>query len=359
MPTTVCFGEIMARFSPPGHLRIGQAMPGLLETTFAGAEVNSAVAIARLGGDAEFVSALPANPIGDAALAVVRAAGVGVRHVMRREEGRCGLYFVETGAGQRGGLVHYDREGSTFAVTGATAYAWPAILRGASWFHTSGISAGVSRLAAAVTHAAVQAAEKAGLTVSCDLNFRRKLWRWEPGAAPEQLARRTLETILPHVHVMIGNPHDVAGVLGETLPEYDGTDLEVQVALAGRVAARFPNLQWIAMTLRENDSASDNTWGGLLYRTGDRAVYTAPLAGGRYQPYEIRGIVDRVGTGDVFAGALILALQGAEAAEPGRALAFAVAASCLAHSMVGDFFQGTRAEAEALMRGEGNGYLSR
>ncbi len=326
MKTTICFGEIMGRFSPPGYLRIAQAMPGSLEMTFAGAEANAAVAIARLGGAAEFVSALPANPVG---------------------------------AAQRGGLVIYDREGSTFALSGGEIYPWHDILPGAAWLHTTGISAGVSRQSAAATQAAVIAARTAGLAVSCDLNFRRKLWRWESGVSPEALAQRTLASLLPHVDVLIGNAHDIAGTLGERFDEGPGDDLGAQTALAARAAARFPQLQWIAMTLRNNPSASQNKWGALLYRVADNAGFAAPLCAGRYAPYEIQTIVDRVGTGDVFAGALIFALQTPKLAEPARAVGFATAASCLAHATVGDFFQGTRAEVESLLNGDGNGHLSR
>src|SRR4051812_48726929 len=176
---TICFGEIMLRLAPPGNFRLAQALPGTLNAAFAGAEANVAVAIAQLGGEAEFITALPTNAVGDAAVAAVRAAGVRVDRIVRSATGRCGTYFVETGASQRGGLVVYDREGASFAITGSEAYDWPAIFAGAGWFHTTGISAGVSRLGATVTEEAVRAARAAGLNVSCDLNFRRKLWRWE------------------------------------------------------------------------------------------------------------------------------------------------------------------------------------
>lgn len=349
----------MVRFSPPDHLRIAQAMPGTMEVAFAGAEANAAVAITQLGGRADFVSALPCTPIADAAVAVLRGLGVDAKRVVRSESGRCGLYFVETGASQRGGLVIYDREGSAFALTAAADYPWSDIFAEAGWFHTSGISASVSRVAAEATQAAVGAARRAGVTVSCDLNFRRKLWNWEPGVAPEILARRTLADILPEVEVLIGNPHDLADLVGERLMAEPADGLEAHLALAVRTGARWPQLRWIAMTLRENYSASHNRWGGLLYRPVDGAVFCAPQTGGRYVPYDIDTIVDRVGTGDVFAGALIFALQSPELAEPGRAVNFAVAASCLAHSTKGDFFCGTRAEVEALMNGDGAGHVAR
>lgn len=359
MKPTICFGEILLRLSPPGHLRLAQTLPGGLEAAFAGAEANVAVAVAQLGGRADFVSALPVNPVAQAALAALRAAKVDVSKVVPRETGRCGVYFVETGAGQRGGLVIYDREGSTFSHTGGAGYEWSRILAGAGWFHTTGISAGVSRLAAEATTEAVRAARAAGIPVSCDLNFRRKLWGWESGVTPEELSRRTLAGILPNVEMLIGNAFDLAGVLGEAFGEEETTTLDRQVALAARVAASFPQLKWIAITLRQNHSASRNRWGALLYRPGDGAVFTAPGGAGGYAPYTIDAIVDRVGTGDAFAGALIFALQTAELAEPGRAIAFATAAGCLAHSIKGDFFYCTRAEIEALMKGDGAGHLSR
>jgi 2-dehydro-3-deoxygluconokinase len=359
MKPTVCYGEIMARFSPPDHLRIAQAMPGLMEVAFAGAEANAAVAVAQLGGRAEFVSALPCNPIADAAVASLRAAGVGVDRLVRSKAGRCGLYFVETGASQRGGLVVYDREGSAFALAEAREYAWPEILADAGWFHTSGIAAGVSRVAADATREAVKAARRAGVTVSCDLNFRRKLWRWEPGVAPEALARRTLATILPDVDVLIGNSQDLADTIGEEFEAVPAGGLEAHTALAARVGVRWPHLSWIAMTLRQSHSANHNKWGALLFRPRDGAVFSAPQEDGRYAPYDIQGIVDRVGTGDVFAGALIFALQTPDLAEPSRALSFAAAASCLAHSTKNDFFHGSRAEVEVLINGDGVGHVSR
>ena len=349
----------MLRLAPPGHQRLAQALPGELETAFAGAEANAAVAIAQLGGVADFVTALPANAIGDAAVAAVRGAGVGVEHVVRSATGRCGVYFVETGASQRGGSVLYDREGSSFALTGNEGYSWEKILAGASWLHTTGISAGVSRAAAGATLQAVRDARAHGITVSCDLNFRRKLWRWEPDVAPEELARRTLAGILPHVDVLVGNGHDIGGVLGESTGDDDGQPVAHFVALAKRAVARFPQLKWVAITLRQNHSASLNRWGAMLYRVADGAVHAAPHRDGQYTPYTIDTIVDRVGTGDAFAGALIFALQTPELSDLTRAITFATAAGCLAHSIKGDFFYCSREEVEALAGGSGAGHLSR
>lgn len=363
MKPVVCFGEIMARFSPPDRLRLGQVLPGSLDVTFAGSEANVGVAIAQLGGNAEFVTALPAGPLSDACLAAVRATGVGVSRVVMRDQGRLGLYFVEAGANQRGGQVIYDREGSAFAVSGPEVYDWASIFSGAGWFHVSGVAAGVSAPAAEATCAAIRAARAGGLTVSCDLNFRRKLWNWEPGTTPENLARRVHGEVLPGVDLLVGNPFDLADLLDERLPDDvldDGMRVEERcAALAARVAKRWPHLRWIAMTLRRNHSASHNGWGAMLYRPADGLAFFAPMNEERYRPYEIRAIVDRVGTGDVFAGALIFALQTPELAEPSRALRFAVAASCLSHSIQGDFFFCTRREVEALMEGSESGHLSR
>jgi 2-dehydro-3-deoxygluconokinase len=359
MKRTVCYGEILLRLSPPDYLRVAQALPGQLDAAFAGAEANVAVAIAQLGGSAEFVSALPANSVGDAAVAVLRGARVGVENILRSETGRCAAYFVETGASQRGGLVLYDRDGSTFSLTGSAAYDWKRILAGAGWFHTTGISAGVSRVAALATQEAVRAARAAGLTVSCDLNFRRKLWRWEPGVTPEELSRRTLAEILPHVDVLLGNAHDIASAIGEELGAEELASVDQHANLARKAARAFPQLRWVAMTLRQNHSASRNCWGALLHRGADGASFLAPRRAGNYEPYVIDTIVDRVGTGDAFAGALIFALENPELADPNRAIAFATAAGCLAHSMRGDFFYCTRAEVEQLMNGDSCGHLSR
>lgn len=361
MKSIVCFGEIMARLSPPGHLRFRQAMPGSLDLTFAGAEVNAAVTIAALGGRADFVTALPENEITAACLANLRAANLGIERIVRRQEGRFGLYFMETGSNQRSGNVLYDREFSTFSLTPASAYPWTDIFAGAGWFHTSGIAAGVSRVAADSTIAAVRAARAAGLPVSCDLNFRRKLWRWEAGLAADELARRTLRELLPSVDLVLGNVADLALVSGLEPPTATGG--EDALAGAARVARSFaqcyPQVRWVAISLREGCSATHNRWGAMLFRAADATTFVAPMQAGIYAPFDITQIVDRLGTGDAFAGALIFALQTPELAAPETALRFAVAASCLAHSIKGDFNFSTRAEVEALMDGSSGGGVSR
>jgi 2-dehydro-3-deoxygluconokinase len=361
MKPVICFGEVMARLAPPDFLRLRQAMPGSLEVTFAGAEVNAAAAIVSLGGEAEFISALPRNEISDACLATLRGLNVGVRHVVLRDHGRFGLYFVENGANQRAGNVVYDREGSTFSATPAEAYPWDEILQGAGWFHTTGISAGVSRTAAEATLAAIHAARAQRLMVSMDLNYRRKLWRWDAAVEPTELARRTLVELLPAVDMVMGNAYDLAHAaeVEEPLPSNNGMHAVAAEAVARGVVRRFPQLRWVAVTLREGCSATHNRWGALLLRASDGATFVAPTSKGVYEPFEITSIVDRLGAGDAFAGALIHALLTPELKDPQTAIRFAVAASCLAHSIKGDFNLCTRAEVEALMAGSNGGGFSR
>lgn len=358
MKSVVCFGEIMARLSPPDRLRLQQAMPGRLDVTFAGAEANVAVTLAQLGGQAEFVTALPRNALTEACLANLRAMRVGVGRVRQLDCGRFGLFFLEPGANQRRSEVLYDREGTSFALAGPEAYPWSDVIAGADWFHFSGIAAGVSRLAAEATQTAVKLAREAGLAVSCDLNFRRKLWRWRTGATPADLFQHTMARLLPELDVLIGNAHDLASVIGETFAVDSGAP-ESHIGLARRLAEKLPRLRWIAVTLRQAKSADRQGWGALLYRTEDGGLFSAPRENGAYAPYDIGVVVDRVGTGDAFTGALIHALRTPELAAPDRAVAFAAAASCLAHSVQGDYFLGSRAEVEALMNGDACGHVSR
>ena len=363
MKSVVCFGEIMARLQPPGHLRFRQVMPGTLELTFAGAEANAAVTIAALGGEARFVTALPRHEIAEACLANLRAARVGVEDVVRSDTGRFGLYFVEAGANQRGGNVLYDREGSSFCLAGPDAYDWPRLLREASWLHTTGIAAAVSCAAAEATVAAVAAAQAAGVPVSFDINHRRKLWRWNPAQVPDALAQRTLARILPAVDLLIGNPADLAQAVGVEAPPLGAEGSEegrrALVALARAVAKKFPRLQRIALSLRGGVSATHQRWGAMLYMVADNSAWFAPVADGEFEPYEVARVVDRLGTGDALAGALLFALETPELATPETAVGFAVAASCLAHSVHGDFNYVTRAEVEALQGGGNGGGVSR
>jgi 2-dehydro-3-deoxygluconokinase len=363
MHRVVTFGEIMGRLTPGGFLRFRQTLPGTLQFTFGGAEATVAASIAALGGEAAFVTALPCHAIADACVAQLKALGLDTRYIVRANQGRLGLYFLETGANQRPSNVIYDRDDSSVSLTPAEAYPWAEIFTGARWFHVSGITPALSAVAARAALAAVQEARSRGATVSCDLNFRRKLWRWDPAIGPKELARKTMRELLAHVDVVIGNEEDAGEVL-----DIHARDTDVQAGrlaidkypdVARRIVAQFPQVTHVAITLRESISASHNHWGAMLYDTRDDCARFAPLADGQYQPYAITQIVDRVGTGDAFAAGLIFARITPELSEPQTALGFAVAASCLAHSISGDFNYSNRAEVEALMRGAASGRVLR
>jgi len=359
----ITFGEIMGRVTPRGFLRFRQTLPGPLDVTFAGAEASVAASIVYLGGEAAFVTALPGHAIADACVANLKAMGVDTQYILRRKPGRLGLYFLETGANQRPSTVIYDREGSAVSMVPAAEYPWKKIFTGAGWFHLSGITPAISKIASETALAAVQAAHTQGVTVSCDLNFRRKLWIWEAGADPSELAQRTMRKILEHVDVVIGNEEDAGEVLGIHAQDTDvhsgkvATDKYPEVAR--QIVAQFPQVKTVAITLRESISASHNNWGAMLYDTAADSACHAPVRGGQYSPYEIKNIVDRVGGGDSFAAGLIFALLDPDLKAPQTAVAFAVAASCLAHSISGDFNFSSRPEVEALMKGSESGRVVR
>lgn len=360
----VTFGEVMLRMMPPGWNRLSQSLPGSLDVTFGGAEVNVAVSIARQGGKAAYCTALPDNPLTDAFVCQLRSVGVDVESIIRSDRGRFGIYFVENGANQRGGTVTYDRGGSTISLMEASAYPWQSIFASADWFHITGITPSLSRLSAEASLAAIQEAARRKIPISCDLNFRKKLWNWEAGTKPAALARKTMESLLPHIQVVIANEEDADLVLGiraaETNVETGELNREGYKQVAEQIAARFPNLRSIAITLRESHSASHNNWGAMLYDVASRRALFAPTdSSGEYSPYEIRNIVDRVGAGDSFAGALIFAMNTPELSQPESALRYAVAASCLKHSILGDYNDVSRTEIEALMKGGGHGRVSR
>ena len=363
MNTIVTFGEIMGRLCPPDHLRFRQAMPGSVDLTFAGAEANVAASLSMLGKPVRFVTALPQNDLTTACLASLAGLGVDTRQIVTIQNGRFGLYFVETGANQRPSRVIYDRDGSSFSIASAAVYDWDTIFDGASWFHTTGISPALSRTAAETTIEAVRRAKKAGLTVSCDLNFRKKLWKWDTAKTPGSLARETMKQILPHVDLVIGNEEDAADVLGikgENTDVHAGQiDAAKYTRVAQQIIEQFPCVSRVAITLRESISASHNNWGALLYDGATERAVFAPMRENSYAPYEIRSIVDRVGGGDAFGAGLIFALNTPEYQTPERAVAFATAASCLAHSIYGDFNYHTREEVEALINQGGSGRVER
>jgi len=358
------FGEIMMRVAPSGHRRLAQVLPGSVDVTFAGAEANVCVSLAQFGASARYLTMVPQNMLGDAVVANLRGLGVDVSAVRRRSEGRLGVYYVETGANQRGSTVTYDRDYSAISQAGPDEYDFAAALDGIQWVHATGITPSLSEKAYHSTVALLEEAKRRGCTVSCDLNYRKKLWRWRPGTAPNLLARECMTDVLKSVDLLIANEEDAADVLDIHAA---GTDVEsgmLNIAgyeqVAREIVRRFPNIGRVAVTLRESLSADYNRWGGMLFDVASNRAYYAPLNGaGEYQPYDIRDIVDRVGGGDSFAAGLMFALNTPQHAEPARALAYAVAASCLKHSVLGDFNYTTRAEVEALLGGAASGRVRR
>ncbi|MBE3580642.1 MAG: sugar kinase [Thermoanaerobacteraceae bacterium] len=340
MARVVTFGEIMLRLSPPGYSRLVQA--DSLDVTYGGGEANVAVSIANFGGEAVFVTKVPANPLGQASINHLRRYGVDTRYILRGGE-RLGIYFLEIGASQRPSKVVYDRKGSSISQVRPGEFAWEEILQGARWFHFTGITPALGDNVAAVTLEAVQAAKKLGLTVSCDLNYRKNLW-------PPEKARATMTELMAYVDIAIGNEEDAEKVFGIKAAASDVTAGQISEEgyrqVAAELARRF-NLKMVAITLRESFSAFDNGWSALLY--DGKEFY-------RSRRYQIH-IVDRVGGGDAFAGGLIYALL--EGCPPREALEFAVAASCLKHTIPGDFNHVTREEVETLMKGDASGRVQR
>lgn len=343
MSRVVTFGEIMLRVATPGHARFQQAMPGSVNATFAGAEASIAASLAYLGGDAAFVTALPDHAIADAGIADLRSLGVETKHILRTQEGRLGIYFLEHGANQRGGNVIYDREGSSVAITPASAYDWNAILAGCEWFVISGITPAISRNASEVALFAVQEARQRGIRVVCDMNYRTKLWRWEPPLSARELATRTMRALLPHVTVFVGGISDATAMLGI---EFHG-DLK---ALAKQIVSEFPNLSHVAFTLRDGSTSAAQCFSGALYEATTSMLHSAPT-------YTITQVIDRLGAGDAFTAGLIYSLLQHSGAP--TAISFATAAGCLAHSIEGDFNYSRREEIELLMQGDGGGRVSR
>ncbi|MGI6284580.1 sugar kinase [Neomoorella humiferrea] len=340
MAKVVTFGEIMLRLSTPGYQRIVQA--DSFDVTYGGGEANVACSLANYGAEAVFVTKVPANPLGQAAVNHLRRYGVDTTHILQGGE-RLGIYFLETGASQRPSKVVYDRKYASIAGVQPGEFDWAGIFSGASWFHFTGITPALGENVAAVTLEAARTAKEMGLTVSCDLNYRKNLW------APEK-ARETMTQLMDYVDIAIGNEEDAEKVFGIKAAASDVTKGEINEEgyrqVARELLTRF-NLQKVAITLRESFSAFDNGWSALLY--DGREFY-------RSRRYQIH-IVDRVGGGDAFAGGLIYALT--EGLGPGEALEFAVAASCLKHTIPGDFNHVTKEEVMTLMRGDASGRVQR
>lgn len=352
----------MARLASPANMRLRQTRN--LEVTYAGAEASVAASICNFGGKARYITALPKHALAEATMDSIRAVGIDTDYILRTDEGRLGLYFLETGANQRPSNVIYDRADSAVSITPPSAYDWEHIFKDAQWLHLSGITPALSKTAAEATLVAAQKAKESGASVSIDLNFRGKLWNWDSNYSTKELAQKTMRKILPFIDVVVGNEedcHDVLGIQAGATDVHSGTlDTSRYPGVARQVVQQFPNVRKVAITLRESLSASHNNWGAMLYDAATDAPSFAPLdENGNYKPYQIKNIVDRVGGGDSFAGGLIFALITSELKEPQTAVNYAVAASCLKHSIKGDFNYSTRAEVERLMGGNASGRVVR
>lgn len=343
----VTFGEIMVRLKSPGFERFFQSPT--LEASFGGGEANVAVSLACFGLDAAFVTALPENSIADACIQHLRGKGVDTSLIVRGGE-RIGIYFLEAGANQRPSNVIYDRASSAIATADPQAFDWERIFEGASWFHITGITPAISQAAADLSLEAAQTAQELGVTVSCDYNFRSKLWKYG------KTAPQVMSELVRHVDVGIANEEDCQRSLGITVKagdwkqEVEAGELDPQKyqALCEKMFEAYPNLTYQAITLRESYSASHNGWSACLHNGEDFFMSTH---------YDITDIVDRVGGGDSFSAGLIYGLMSDMGDE--AALEFAAAASCLKHSIPGDANLVSVDEVEHLASGEASGRVQR
>jgi 2-dehydro-3-deoxygluconokinase len=339
---TVTFGEIMLRLSPPGFERFFQTPA--LTATFGGGEANVAVSLAQFGLESHYVTRLPANPIGDAAIRALRAEGVRVDHI-QRGGARVGIYFAESGASQRPSTVVYDRAGAAISQVGPGEIPWTDVFAGAAWFHVTGITPALGPAVAVATREAIEAARTAGARVSLDLNFRSKLWT-------KAEARQVMRPLAALSDVVIANEEDIQASLGLEVAGADVTggrlNIEGYRAVAERVSREFV-VPTVAITLRESISASRNGWSGVLYDADTTSFHQASR-------YDI-SIVDRIGGGDGFAGGLIYGLVTGRT--PEAALRFAVAAGALKQTIPGDFNRVSVAEVDKLAGGDESGRVQR
>jgi 2-dehydro-3-deoxygluconokinase len=340
----VAFGEIMLRLAPPGFQRLTQARS--FDVIYGGGEANVAVSLANFDVPVDYVTRLPKNDIGDACVQFIRQYGVGTSKIVWGGD-RLGIYYLETGAAQRGSKIIYDRANSSLATIEPGEVDWQTAFADAEWFHWTGITPAISKGAAGVCLEAVQAAREMGLTISCDLNYRANLWKWGKKASD------VMPDLVALCDVAIGNEEDAERVFGIKAGGVDVTAGKVEAEgyrfVCEELAKRFPRLRTIGITLRGSISASHNTWSGVLWDAG--TMYMA-------RQYDISHIVDRVGGGDAFAAGLIYGLR-MYGANCQKALEFAVAASCLKHSILGDFNLVSIAEVEKLMGGDASGRVTR
>ena len=345
MAKIVTFGEIMLRLATPDHLRFGQSQS--LVATFGGGEANVAVSLANYGEEVDFVTRLPKNDIAAACVKELRGYGVGTQSIVYGGE-RMGIYFLETGAVARPSKVIYDRAHSSISTIEPGMIDWAAVLEGADWFHFTGITPAISASAAEVCLEACRMANKMGVTVSCDLNYRKNLWKYGKTAA------EVMPALVECCDIILGNEEDAEKVFGIKPEGFDAAATEGEVDQAAfksvcqQLMQRFPRAKRVIITLRGSINADHNTWGGVLY-DGEK-LYTS-------RRYDITHIVDRVGGGDSFMGGLIYGLRHYD--ELQQALEFAVAASALKHTIYGDFNLVSVGEVETLMRGDGSGRVTR
>ena len=346
MSKVITFGEIMLRLATPDYLRFSQS--STLSATFGGGEANVAVSLANYGVDVEFVTRLPKNDIAAACVGELRKYGVGIKNIVYGGE-RLGIYFLETGAVARPSKVVYDRAHSSISTIEKGMIDWEKVFEGADWFHWTGITPAISASAAEVCLEACEAANRLGVTVSCDLNFRKNLWKYGKTAA------EVMPALVECCDVILGNEEDAEKVFGIKPEGFDVTATGGEVEQAAfesvcrQLMQRFPRAKKVIITLRGSINANHNTWGGVLF--DGQKLYASPR-------YDITHIVDRVGGGDSFMGGLIYGLREYKGDDE-RALNFAVAASALKHTIYGDFNLVSVAEVENLMKGDGSGRVAR
>lgn len=336
------FGEIMLRLKAPGHERLMQSP--MLEATFGGGEANVAVSLANYGMDAAFLTVLPQNTLGDACVGELRRFNVDTGRILRGP-GRMGIYYLEAGANQLPSKVIYDRANSSVALAGPGAIDWDFAFEGIEWFHITGITPAISESLMLLSLESVQEAKKRGITVSCDLNYRKNLWKYGKDA------QEIMCIIAAMSDVLIANEEDVQKSLGISIDvdvESGKIDSSKYEKLSQKVLESYPNVKKIAITLRESKSADTNGWSACL---NDREAFLVS------KHYDIHDIVDRVGGGDSFAAGLIYGLSRYDSDR--EALEFAAAASCLKHSILGDFNRVSTEDVEKLMKGDGSGRVQR
>ena len=363
-PLIAGFGEVMLRLSPDGKKRFAQVLPGELEATYGGGEANFCASIALLGGKSRYLTALPDNPIARGFSAFMASCGVDPSHITFTKKGRMGIYYAEHGSNMRGSNVIYDREYSAISMAAPEDYDMDDMLSGVTHLHLTGITPSLTEKAFQSTLALAKAASAKGITISLDLNYRKKLWNWDPALTKNQLAEKCMRQIAVYADIIIGNEEDASDVFGikadNTSIEEGKLNIAGYVQVAQKLHAAFPKSKFVAITLRESISADHNNWGGMLDAGTTEKAHFAPLdANGTYSPYQIHHIIDRFGGGDSFGAGLVFALNDPELCAPETAVRFAVASSAWKHTIRGDVNFASKSEIVALMKGNTSGRVKR